>query len=475
MAEKIIFADRGLVLDRQGRKLAWNDRAGALDDFPRRMYAEVRGLAHAVGYVKPPVKDSSGFYFRDSFVGVDGAERVFDADLAGTGGLKLTETNARGEVVSEAVVRPPAPGATITLSVDAQVNQALYDAIAGRVTQANFQGGAGVVMDVRTGELLALTSFPEYSSSVMTDGEREAIAAYNSARQSPFLNRAVDGLYAPGSIVKPVMAAAALAEGVIDEHKEILSEGQISVPNPYDPSRPTIFKDWRVNGWTDMREAIAVSSDVYFYAVGGGYQGQPGLGIQRIDKYLQMFGFGADAGLAGFSSKAGSIPTPEWKAATFPEDPLWRIGNTYHTSIGQYGTTVTPLQAARMTAAVANGGVLLTPTLLASSSPQGSAIAIDPYALQVAREGMRLGVTSGIATAVNVPYVAVAAKTGTAQVGARNEYQNAWMIGFWPFENPRFAYAVVLERAPAGTTVGGSAVMRDFFTWLNEHAPEYLQ
>ena len=127
-----------------------------------------------------------------------------------------------------------------------------------------------------------------------------------------------------------------------------------------------------------------------------------------------------------------------------------------------------------MTAAVASGNIAL-PTLVASSTPQLHSVDADPHALQVAREGMRQGVTEGIATAVNLPFVAVAAKTGTAQVGVRNEYQNAWMIGFWPYDNPHWAYAVVLERMPAGTQVGGSIVMNDFFNWLNTNAPEYLR
>jgi cell division protein FtsI/penicillin-binding protein 2 len=128
-----------------------------------------------------------------------------------------------------------------------------------------------------------------------------------------------------------------------------------------------------------------------------------------------------------------------------------------------------------MVAAIANGGTLLTPQLLASSTPRGSKIAINPHALEVAREGMRMGVTDGIATALNFSFVHIAAKTGTAQVGSRNENQNAWMIGFWPYENPHYAYAVVLEKMPAGTQIGGSAVMSDFFVWLSGNAKGYLQ
>ena len=248
------------------------------------------------------------------------------------------------------------------------------------------------------------------------------------------------------------------------------------MPNPYDPDNPTIFKDWRVNGWTDARRAIAVSSDVYFYTVGGGFKDQRGMGIAVIDKWLKAFGYGQDAGLEGFSSKEGTIPTPEWKAEAFPSDPTWRLGNTYHTAIGQFGTQVTPLQAVRTAAALANSGTLLVPTLIASSTPQGQKIPVDAHALQVAREGMRMAVKEGgTATGANVPYVAVAAKSGTAQVGMKNEYVNAWLIGFWPYENPKYAFALLLDRAPAGATTGGNIIISQFLSWMHANAPEYLE
>lgn len=474
LAEQVIFADRGVLQDRTGEPLAWNERTNLTDDFAQRLYAAYRGLAHTVGYAKGPAKDSSGFYFRDEYQGVDGAEKAFDARLEGENGLRLTETDARGDVVSEAAVRAAVAGETITLSIDAGVNQALFDALATRVHGSRFQGGAGAIMDVRTGELLALTSYPEYSQTAMAQGDGDIIASYNSDKTLPFLNRATDGLYAPGSIIKPIVAAAAINEGVINEYKQILSTGSISIPNPYNPELPTVFKDWRVNGWTDAREAIAVSSDVYFYAVGGGYQDQLGLGIARLDTYLGLFGFGEDAGLEGFSVASGNIPTPEWKAKTFPDDPTWRLGNTYHTSIGQYGTQVTPLQAVRATAAIANNGTLLIPKLLATSTPEGEKISISAHSLAVAREGMRQSVTTGIAQAVKFPFVSIAAKTGTAEVGARKEYINSWMIGFWPYENPRYAYAIVLEKGPAGTLVGASATMAEFFRYMEVYGTQYL-
>lgn len=477
LTEQLLFADRGTLKDRTGVELAYNVRpesATTSRTLVERAYSAYRGISHAVGYTKPPAKDVFGIYYRTSYTGIDGAERVFDGILSGKNGRILTETDAQGNIVSESAEDPPVAGSTLVLSLDAAVTEGFYDAIAARAADSRFQAGAGVLMDVETGELVALTSYPEYSSQVLSEGKLAALAALTDDPKEPFLNRAVDGLYSPGSIVKPFVGVAALAEGVIDEYKQILSTGSLSVPNPYNPEMPSVFKDWRANGWVDLRHAIAVSSDIYFYEVGGGFGGQPGLGIDRLDWWLRAFGFGEDAGLAGFSSQAGTIPTPAWKEVFFPGDP-WRIGNTYHTAIGQYGVQVTPLQAARATAALANGGLLLTPTLVASSTPNSRSIGVSNDAMQVAREGMRLSVTEGIAGAVNVPYVSVAAKTGTAQVGVRNEYMNSWMIGFFPYENPRYAFAVVLERGPAGTSVGASAAVRAFLDWMYTNAPQYLE
>jgi penicillin-binding protein 2 len=479
LAQTTLFADRGVILDRTGIPLAYNQRQSVTDDFAKRMYADFRGLSHVVGYVQPPAKDDTGTYYRTAFVGLDGAEKAFNDQLAGQNGMQLTETDAQGKVVSQSAEQPPQQGQQVTLSIDANVTQALYDSIAAVAQKSHFQGGAGVIMDIKTGELLALTSYPDYPQQGLTDGDPAAIAAVNANPYQPFLDRATEGLYAPGSIVKPIVATAALTEGVIDENKQILSTGSISIPNPYNPTHPSVFLDWRANGWVDVRHALAFSSDVYFYEVGGGYNvpGQPvqqGLGIAKLDEYFKMFGFGQDPGLKGFTDASGNIPSPAWKAATFPSDPTWYLGDTYHTAIGQYGVQVSPLQAVREAAAIANGGTLLTPQLLASSTPEGTQLDVSSHALEVVREGMRLGVTDGISQSVKFDALHVAAKTGTAQVGVNNAYENSWMIGFFPYENPRWAYAVVLERTPTGTLMGSPAVMNKLFTWMMANTPQYL-
>ena len=496
------FATRGLMFDRTGMELAWNvaqpvaSDATSLGNSPTgeatperyalRRYAPVPGLSHLIGFLQYPKADAKGRWWREEYSGVSGMELSYDSQLRGQNGSTMVERDALGKVERENIVSPPVNGENLTLSIDAGVQSKLYSLLSAHARAQGFLGGAAVIMDVRTGEILALTSFPEYDHQAFTDGDVASVRAGNENPRSPLLNRAVAGLYTPGSIVKPIFAAAALNEGIISPDKQILSTGAITIPNPYDPARPSVFRDWAVHGLVDMRTALAVSSDEYFYTIGGGYGTQSGLGIGKIDEYARRFGLASTTGIALIGEKAGIIPTPAWKAAVFgPEDP-WRIGNTYHTAIGQYGFQISPLQAVRFTAAIANGGKLLTPQLLArpasggaSPTPEFSMVGVPDNYLQIVREGMRLAVTSNRKDATvkffNIPGIKLAAKTGTAQLGYRNESMNSWSVGFWPSDNPHYAYAVVLEKAPAGTLSGAAPAMLPFFQWLIANHPEYIQ
>lgn len=470
----IIFASRGVIYDRNMTELAWNSVASSSEVFAERVYTDMPGFAHVLGFVRYPKADAGGEWWREEYAGMAGAERALDGELAGTNGSMMTEQDARGKFIREDIVDPPRDGAAVHLSIDADVQAKLAEVLQKHAETQGFVGGAAAIMDVQSGELLALTSFPEYDNGAFSRGDPAIVNAANTDATTPLLNRAVGGLYTPGSIVKPIFAAAALEEGIIDPHKSILSTGSISIPNPYDPSKPSIFRDWKAHGYTDMRRAIAVSSDVYFYAIGGGYKDQKGLGITKIDDYARKFGFGEITGFIFGGEAEGSIPTPEWKKEMFDGDE-WRLGDTYNTAIGQYGFQITPLQAVRFVAALANGGTLLEPQIVSGEEGAQESVGIEGAHLQVAREGMRAAVTDGgTAAALNIDGLELAGKTGTAQVGARNQYMNSWVIGFWPASNPKYAFAVVLEKAPAGTNSGASPAMSNFFYWLRDAKPEYL-
>ncbi|MEK7208790.1 MAG: penicillin-binding transpeptidase domain-containing protein [Patescibacteria group bacterium] len=470
-----LFPERGVIYDRWGQELVWNN--------PERTYLSTTGFAHLLGYVGYPSADELSVYNFDprELIGRDGAEKTYNQRLLGQKGTLIEEVDAYGKIQSSYSLRPPQIGESLYLSIDARLQNKLFELIKTLAHERGFAGGAGVILDVKNGELLTLVSYPEYAPQVIARGEdNETIKRWFTDPAKPFLNRAIAGLYAPGSTIKPLIAVGALNEGVITLDKKITSTGTLVVPNPYVPDRPSIFRDWKAHGATDLREALAVSSDVYFYEVGGGFEDQPGLGIARIDQYAKAFGLGTPTGINWPTEKAGVIPTPDWKAKFFPGDP-WRVGDTYHTAIGQYGFQVTPLQMARAIAAIANGGYLITPTILAASStivlPKSRLIEIPikPEVFPIVREGLRLAVTNGTAGGLNVPYVDIAAKTGTAELGTTKEAVNSWVIGFFPYDQPRYAFAVTMERGHRENTVGGVFIMRQFFDWLADTAPEYLK
>lgn len=470
----VLFAERGVLYDRLGTEIAWNS---VLPDEPyaKRTYLENAGVAHVLGYVGYPLKDANDQYYEEGYTPRSGVELAFNNRIDGENGLKIIETNALGDILSESTISTPRSGGDMTLSIDARISAKLYQLLQARAKDSGFSGGAGIIMDVETGELIALSSFPEYNANVLTEEGTTTIATYLSDERKPFLNRALSGLYAPGSIIKPFIALAALEEGVITPEKEILSTGQLVIPNPYFPDQPSIFRDWKAHGYVDMRHAIAMSSDVYFYEVGGGFEDQQGLGIENIEKYVRLFGFGEASGIDFGSEALGTIPNPKWKEEHFPDEP-WRLGNTYHTAIGQFGFQITPIQAVRATAALANGGILVEPTIVKTDHPQGiEVLPIDEENLRVVREGMRLAVTEGTAAGLSVPYVSIAGKTGTAEIGVKKDFVNSWVIGFFPYEKPKYAFVVMMERGPVHNLLGGVWVMRQLLDWMHMNTPEYFE
>ncbi len=467
-----VFYERGIISDRLGVELAWNE--------PARRYITEPGFGHLLGYIAYPTQAEldSNDYHQKEFLGRDGVEQVYNLQLAGERGLKIEEVDAVGKIQSEYILEPPKTGKGLSLSIDARLQQELYRQIFDLVDQGPFTGGAGVIMDINTGELLTMVSVPEYDPNVLSfSRDRVQIEDYINDPRQPFLNRALQGRYAPGSIIKPFLALAALEENIISPDKKILSTGSISIPNPFASGGATIFRDWRAHGWVNMREAIAVSSNVYFYNIGGGYQDQKGLGISNISRYARLFGFGQATGINFTGEALGTVPDPEWKAKNFNNEP-WRLGNTYHTSIGQYGFEVTPLQVVRAVGAIASSGHLVTPTIIKADSnfsPAKKTIpGIDPEYYQIVREGMRMTVTDGSATSLNSAPVHVALKTGTAELGVANQFINAWATGFFPYEEPRYSFAIVLERGSRNNPTGAVPILRRFLDWLAVEAPEYI-
>jgi penicillin-binding protein 2 len=480
LSKQPIFADRGLIYDRNNVLLSWNtwnkDDINKLTS-PERSYYNAPGFGLLLGYVSVPAKDSSGFYWQDNFIGKDGVEKYFNSQLTGVNGVRITETDVNGNIQSENIITPPKAGGDVTLSIDSRIQKKMYDSIDSMAKNVNFQGGAGAIMDIKTGELLALTSFPEYDGNILSQGsDSKTISGYFSDSRKVFLNRAISGLYSPGSIIKPFLGYAALFENVISPLKTIFSNGSISIPNPYFPDKKSVFNDHGTFGNVDIRKAIAISSDVFFYEVGGGYESQKGLGIANIDKYADLFGIGQKTGINLSGEKDGTVPSPDWKAATFKNDP-WRVGDTYNTAIGQYGFQVTPIQMVRAISGIANMGTIYTPhvTLNDSIFSTPEVVPVNQDDMKVIQEGMRMAVTEGTCTTLNLPSVLVAAKSGTAQVGLGNTNTNSWIVGFFPYDNPKYAFALVMERGPKAASGNATRVMSEVIDYMSVYTPEYFK
>ncbi len=469
LAAVTLFAPRGVIEDRNGVILAQNIELP--DGSVRREYS-IPGMGQIIGYVSYPKKDASGNYYDTKEVGLAGLEAEYNDLLSGKNGELLVERDALGRVRSQGVVAPAQDGKTLTLSLDADLERKFAQALQNVVQQYGFVAGAGVIMDVHNGEVRGIASYPSYDPNVMSlGGPASAIAAYNTDPGDPFLDHAVQGVYTPGSIVKPFEAIGALTDGVITPTTIIDDPGYLDIPNPYHPGQYYRYTGWKVLGPLDVQHAIAWSSDIFFYTVAGGYKSQPGLGIDRLDYWYRAFGFGTTTGIDLPGEASGLVPSPAWKKQTLGQP--WYLGDTYFTGIGQYSMLVTPVQMARATAAIANDGTLYTPTLLKGQKTPSVTVPAAPWTYAVARGGMRIGVVgTPLARAIDLPYLAVAAKTGTAQVGSQNQYDNSWVEGFFPYDHPQYSFAVVLERGPNGSGEDAVTVMAQLFAMLHaENSP----
>lgn len=477
---EIIFADRGVIFDRNDVELAWNVRTPEMAefDFSKRAYIESPGHNLLLGYIKYPQKDKKGFFWQTYFEGLDGVEKYYNESLNGTNGSKIVEANVMGEVYSENIVNPPEHGKNLWLAIDSRLQSRMYESIKTLSDDIGYLGGAGLVMDIDTGELLVATSYPEYNSRILSDGEDDiSIDAFINDPNKPFLNRTVGGLYSPGSTVKPFIALGALNEGIIDGNTAIYSSGEVKIPNPYNKEQFTIFRDWKEegHGYADVTKAIAESVNTFFYAIGGGYEDQQGLGISRIEKYIKMFKIGEKTDVDILGEVGGVVPSPDWKKKVFNGD-AWRLGDTYNTSIGQYGFQATPMQMLRAVSAVANDGLLVTPHLVRGDDLETVALPEDFSASDflLIKEGMREVVTVGTGQVLNVSYADIAAKTGSAQTGVGNKFINSWVIGFFPYEQPKYAFVILMEKGPSEGERSASFAARGFFDWMRDNAPEYL-
>lgn len=469
--KELVFASRGVIYDRNGVKLAWNEENPEESKFLMRKYIESHGFSHVLGYVKYPKKDAKGYFWRTEYTGIDGIEKQFNHLLTGVNGARVIETSVDGGEISSNVYEAPVSGENITLSIDAELQKYFYDAIRRVADDSGYVGASGALVDLKTGEILSMVNYPEYNSNIMTESrDEDVISGYFQSKRYPLLNRAISGIYTPGSIVKPFVGIGALVEGVITPSTRIASQGSITIPNPYNPALSSVFRDFRANnGIVNIKEALSVSSNIFFYNVGGGFRGQPGIGITKIGEYWKMFRLAEKTGIELPGELGGVIPSIEWKEKTFPNDSTWRVGDTYNTAIGQYGVQVTPIQMLQAVSMMALDGVQIPLTILKKDDSLEYSklphLSIASEHFQTIKSGMRLAVTSPLGTGkgLNSLQNNFAVKTGTAQVGAGNQYINTWIMGFFPYEEPRYAFIILMDKGTSTAAAGAPTAGLYFF------------
>jgi penicillin-binding protein 2 len=457
----------------------------ALAEIPIRQYKDASGFGHLFGYVSTASENdlrTISYLRQGDQTGKDGLEKTYDTVLRGTEGKSRAEVDATGQVL-RLLANPqnsePLAGQTLKLGIDARLQeittQALQRELELRTKKYGEQptrGASAVAIDPRTGVIRAMVSLPDYSGNLFAKGI--STADYTNLLNNPakpLLNRSVDGQFGPASTLKPLVLASALQEGTIKESLQVVTPEAITIGD-------FRFPDWKVHGLTNPRKAIAESNNIFFYALGGGWQEKniQGLGVDRLQAYLNRFGLGEKSGIDLPSESTGLVPGPAWKKEALNED--WYIGNTYQMAIGQGYLLATPLQMANATAAIANGGTVYKPRLVESlvdpltkqETFTGGVVSrsaiIDDRNLQVVREGMRLTVTGGSAQPLNKLSFTSAGKTGTSQFGDPNGLTTAWYTGYAPYENPELAFAIVVEGAGSGYQAAipvAESILRAYF------------
>ncbi|MBI3826981.1 MAG: penicillin-binding protein 2 [Candidatus Rokubacteria bacterium] len=442
---------RGLSLSDVAKVEEWKlELPGVIVEVePQRAYPSSRFAAHLLGYVREASDDQlkQGRYRRGDMVGQSGLERVLDEHLRGRDGGERIEVDALGRSIRVMQAAEPNPGAQVVTTIDRRVQETAERAMEGKA-------GAVVVMDPRSGDVLALVSTPAYEIDRFTGTiDRAAWLRVVQDPDRPLLNRVIQGQYPPGSVFKVVVTAAGLQEGSLAPMDRVHCGGAFTLGDH-------TFHDWKKegHGTVDLHRAIVHSCDVFFYQAG------LKVGGTTIARYAQAFGLGRATGIDLSGEKIGLIPEPR---AGRRGRRAFLAGDVANMAIGQGALLVTPLQVARAMAAVANGGVLWKPRLVQRvERPERGVIWSDPGRVMghvelspmvwaVLRQGL-WGVVNegGTGTAARIPGLDVAGKTGTAQTVANSKSEkgqdHAWFAAYAPAPNPEVVVVVFVERGGHG-------------------------
>ncbi len=473
-----------------------NEFPGALvDTVPSRKYVDAEYAAHLLGYVrtvseKDLAEHADEDYNMNDIIGKSGIELKAEGYLRGTNGYRRIEVDDSGKtkIISEEAVKP---GSDVVLTIDMRLQKAAMDSLEKNIPiirqRKNSQNhkdayaGSVVALDVKTGDVLALASYPSYDPSIFladpSDKEaQKAISALYDPKNTTTseYNRAIKGLYAPGSTFKPLVGIAGLEEGVINPYEKYFDKGYVQYGDLL--LKSIEYRQYRAGlGWVNMIQAIQKSSNPYFYVLGNK------VGINNIVKWATKFGLGQKTGIDLLGEEKGTISSREFKAKIDP-DP-WTETNTAQSAIGQMYNSFTPIQLANYAATIANGGKRFNPhvikrvikydgSIVTETKPEYEILPVKKQNMGIIQEGMKAVANSedpgGTASSafVDLLPIKVAGKTGTAETGNEaNHSSNALFICYAPADNPEIAVAVVVERGVLGAFTAPIAcdVLKEYF------------
>ncbi len=453
---------KGITAEQAIDLRAVGDDALIVEDDYRREYPDPFIFSHILGYTK-------SVDFKSTIEGAAGLEAEYDGTLRGRDGVRIAYRDAHGTVLAEKKEQESSPGQTLTTTIDAGLQRYFYERFKEGLTSLGKTQGVGLAMNPKSGEILALVSFPSFDNNNP--------AKYLLTAGNPLFNRAISGVYSPGSTIKPLVALAALHEKLVTPEFTVYSKGYLELPNPYDPEKPSKFLDWKAQGLVNMYSALARSSNVYFYVVGGGCTASTcngvgrskGLGINKLNEYWKIFGLDKKTGVDMPAEGAGFLPNPVEKERRTGQP--WRIGDTYNVAIGQGDLQVTPLRLLTFFSSLANKGVAIKPHfLLSKAAPE----VLQDYSgwtdeITAVRQGVRDVVAKPYGTAnalYDLPYKS-SGKTGSAQI-QNNAKTNAFFMGYGPSDDPELAVLVLVEDAKTGS-LNAVPIGRDVMKWYYEN------
>jgi penicillin-binding protein 2 len=516
----VTHAPRGIIFDRNGTPLVYNvpgfretvngktvqipnDKAlsliaggkNNLEIDSLRNYPYRDAFAHVLGYVGQISQDElanplHSDYSSGDIIGKSGIEQEYEPELRGIDGKQLFEIDANGNLTRKLGQQDPISGQNITLTLDAKLQEAVFNAM------FTVKKGAAIVSTPK-GEILAMVSKPSFDSNLFTMGQGYKVAsgsAYQNVsgvlmdgQNQPLLNRAIGGVYPPGSTFKLVVASAALKNKIIDENWQVDDTGILKVGD-------FSFANWYYTGYggtdgqVNVVKGIKRSNDIFFYKLA------EKVGVDKVSQTAKLFGLGQKLGVDLEGEQAGVVPTEEWKLKNIGEQ--WYLGDTYHYGIGQGYLLTTPLQVNAWTQAIANGGILYFPHLLKNQESriknQGL---LDPHSSDLIKEGMVeacspggvawplfsyeiknsklpidgkniLGVDAASGSA-DMRHVVLACKTGTAENGGNDTLAHAWITLFAPAYNPQIVVTVLSENSGEGSNIAGPIAKQILDNWFS--------